>query len=67
MVIPTRAGRPSRWISTRQVKRFEEHFAKLAPELADVDFVDAGLVRTAEQLAAAKAAFQNVDGIWSFR
>ena len=46
-----------------EVKRFEDHFAQLAPELADIDFVDAGLVQTGEQLAAARAKFQDVDGI----
>lgn len=46
-----------------EVRRFEAAFAQLAPELADVDFVDAGLVRTDEQLAAAREKFQGVDGI----
>jgi len=46
-----------------EIRRFENYFAKLAPELADVDFVDAGLVRTNEQLAAAREKFQDVDGI----
>jgi hypothetical protein len=46
-----------------EVKRFEEYFAKLRPELSDVEFVEAGIVQSNEQLAAAKDRFKGVDGI----
>lgn len=44
------------------MKRFEGEMAKL-PGLADVEFVNAGLVNNAEQLAAAKEKFKDVSGI----
>jgi len=46
-----------------EVKRYEAELAKLTPRLADVEFVDAGLVRDAQQLAAARERFRDVDGI----
>lgn len=45
-----------------EVQRYEVEFAKVA-ELADVEFVDAGIVSTAEQLAAVMPKFENVTGI----
>jgi hypothetical protein len=45
-----------------EVRRFEEQMAGLA-DLADVEFVDGGLVSNAQQLAAAKAKFNDVTGI----
>ena len=46
-----------------EIKRFETELARLGPALADVEFVEAGLVRDDPQLAAAKQKFQDVDGI----
>ncbi len=46
-----------------EVKRFEGYFAQLATDLADVEFVDGGLVQSDAQLAEAKAKFGAVDGI----
>jgi len=46
-----------------EVKRFEQELGKLGPALADVEFVEAGLVRDDQQLAAAKQKFKDVDGI----
>jgi L-fucose isomerase-like protein len=45
------------------VKKYEEEFAKLKGQLADVEFVEGGLVTTAEQLAAVKEKFKGVTGI----
>jgi L-fucose isomerase-like protein len=45
------------------MKSFEQSLAKLAPRLTDVEFVEAGLVQTDQQLAAAKELFKSVDGI----
>lgn len=46
-----------------EVRRFEARFADLTRELEDVEFVDVGLVRSGEQVAAAKARLEGVDGI----
>ena len=46
-----------------EIRRFEEKLAGLGDTLADVEFVDGGLVSNAQQLAAAKAKFQQVSGI----
>lgn len=46
-----------------ELKKYEEGFAKLAPVLADVEFVDGGLVSSPEQLAKAKEKFKQLDGI----
>jgi hypothetical protein len=46
-----------------EVKSFEAELGKLAPALADVEFVDAGLVRTNEQLTQAKEKFKDTSGI----
>ncbi|MCU0784600.1 MAG: hypothetical protein MUF81_11280 [Verrucomicrobia bacterium] len=46
-----------------EMKRYESELAKLAPQLGDVEFVDAGLVGDAPQLAKAREQFKNVDGI----
>jgi hypothetical protein len=46
-----------------EVRRFEEYFVKLGTELADVEFVEAGIVQSNDQLAKAKASFAEVDGI----
>jgi len=46
-----------------EVKRFEQYFAKLQRELADVEFVNGGLVSTPKQLPAVKGKFKGVDGI----
>lgn len=45
-----------------EVKRYEKELAQL-PGLADIEFVDGGLVSTAEQAAAARDKFQDVSGI----
>jgi len=45
------------------VKKYEEEFAKLKPQLADIEFVEGGLVTSAQQLSAAKQKFKGVTGI----
>jgi L-fucose isomerase-like protein len=45
------------------VRKYEEEFAKLQPQLADVEFVEGGLVTSAQQLAAVKERFREVSGI----
>ena len=45
------------------VRKYEEEFAKLKTQLADVEFIDAGLVTNAAQLAAVKEKFKGVTGI----
>jgi L-fucose isomerase-like protein len=45
-----------------EMQRFEKEMAKL-PGLADVEFVDGGLVGNAQQLAVAKEKFKDVSGI----
>jgi L-fucose isomerase-like protein len=46
-----------------EVKRFQENLARLGPAFADVEFVDGGLIRSNEQLAAAREKFKDVSGI----
>lgn len=46
-----------------EMRRFEEEIAGLTDTLRDIEFVDAGLVSDAQQLAAAKAKLAGVDGI----
>ena len=43
--------------------RFEAELAKLGTGLADVEFVEVGLIANDQQLAAAKQKFKGVDGI----
>ena len=45
-----------------EMRRFEEELAKM-PGLADIEFVDGGLVSDRDQLEAAKAKFTDVSGI----
>ncbi|MHB8900713.1 MAG: hypothetical protein ACYC6Y_18330 [Thermoguttaceae bacterium] len=45
------------------VRKYEEEFARLQPQLADIEFVDAGLVTSAQQLDAVKEKFKGVSGI----
>lgn len=45
------------------VRKYEEEFTKLKPQLADVEFVEGGLVTNLQQLAAVKEKFQGVSGI----
>lgn len=45
------------------MRQFEAELAKLRAGLADVEFVEAGLVGTEAELAAAKEKFKGVDGI----
>lgn len=45
-----------------EVRRFEEKMSALS-DLADIEFVEGGLISTGEQLAAAKAKFNDVTGI----
>jgi hypothetical protein len=45
------------------VRKYEEELAKLKPQLADVEFVDGGLVTSGQQLAAVKEKFKGVSGI----
>ncbi len=46
-----------------EMKRFEDSFAKLETELADIEFVDAGLVRTTAEVARAQELAATTDGI----
>jgi hypothetical protein len=46
-----------------EMKRFEQNLARLQGGLADVQFVEGGLIETDAQLAEAKARFKDVDGI----
>src|SRR5512135_184335 len=46
-----------------EVKRFEANIAKLSAELADVEFVDGGLISNDQRLAEAKARLGDVSGI----
>jgi hypothetical protein len=46
-----------------EVKEAEANLAKLGPVLADIEFVDVGLVGNAQQLAQAKEKFKDVTGI----
>ena len=56
-------GWPSSTVDLKaDAQRFEQEMAKL-PALADVEFVDGGLVTNAEQLEAAKTKFKEVSGI----
>ena len=45
------------------MKSFEASLAKLGAGLADVEFVEGGLIANDQQLAAAKEKFKGVDGI----
>jgi hypothetical protein len=46
-----------------EMKRYGSEFEKLESHLTDIEFVDAGLVTDAAQLAKAKELFAGVDGI----
>lgn len=46
-----------------EMRHFEAAFARLSPVLADVEFVDAGLVQNGEQLVAARNQLKDVEGI----
>ncbi|HOX55926.1 MAG TPA: hypothetical protein P5205_03400 [Candidatus Paceibacterota bacterium] len=46
-----------------EMKQFEAELGKLGAGLADVEFVEGGLIASNEQLAAAKEKFKGVDGI----
>jgi hypothetical protein len=60
-------GWPSHTVDlAAEVKTFEAELEKLAPGLADVEFVDCGLVRTGEELARAKEQFKDTSGILVF-
>jgi len=45
------------------MKRFEANLAKLGAGLADVEFIEGGLITTDQELAAAKEKFKGADGI----
>ena len=45
------------------MKRFEANLAKLGAGLADVEFIEGGLITSDQQLAAAKEKFKGADGI----
>jgi hypothetical protein len=45
------------------VRKYEEEFAKLQPQLADVEFIEGGLVTNGQQLAAVQERLQGVSGI----
>lgn len=46
-----------------EMTRFGEYFGKLSAELADIEFLDAGLVRTAEEVARARELAGKADGV----
>ena len=46
-----------------EVRRFEAQLARLHPALADVEFVEAGVLSDDKQLVQAKEKLQHVDGI----
>ena len=46
-----------------EMKRFEADLAKLGAGLADVEFVEGGLIANDQQLATAKEKFKGADGI----
>ncbi len=57
-------GWPSHTVDVpAEMKRYEGELAKLAPRMADIEFVNAGLVQGEAALAKAKEQFKNVDGI----
>lgn len=57
-------GWPSSTVDLKaEVRRFEAQFAALSKELADVEFVDAGLIENDNQLPAAKEKLRGVSGI----
>jgi hypothetical protein len=45
------------------MKRFEANLARLGAGLADVEFIEGGLITSDQQLAAAKEKFKGADGI----
>jgi L-fucose isomerase-like protein len=45
------------------MKRFEAELAKLSAGLADVEFIEGGLIANDQELAAAKEKFKGADGI----
>jgi len=58
------AGWPTYKVNPQaDMKAFEAELAKLEGGLADVEFVEAGLIENDPQLAAAKERFKGVDGI----
>jgi len=60
----TRSGWPVPALDLKkEVGRFEAEFKKLAPAFEDIEFVDAGLVSSADQMPDVMEKFQNVDGI----
>ncbi len=46
-----------------EMRRFKDYFDRLSPELADIEFLDAGLVQTGHELAAAREKFKEAVGI----
>ncbi len=48
---------------TGDMKRFEAALAKLGSGLADVEFIEGGLITSEQELAAAKEKFKGADGI----
>ncbi len=44
-------------------KRFEEQLARLGPALADIEFIDCGLVMSEQEIAQAKEQLKDADGI----
>src|SRR5512137_995763 len=46
-----------------EMKQFEANLAKLGAGLADVEFVEGGLITNDKELAAAKEKFKGADGI----
>ncbi|MBM3334690.1 twin-arginine translocation signal domain-containing protein, partial [Candidatus Sumerlaeota bacterium] len=59
-----RSGWPTPLLDLKaEVKEFEATFAKLQPQLADIEFVGNDVVTNAEEFARAKAKMKGVDGI----
>jgi hypothetical protein len=60
----THPGWPNSTVDlTAEMRPLQEAFARLTPQLADVEFVDAGLVNDAASLDRARAQFADVTGI----
>ncbi|HEY5909483.1 MAG TPA: hypothetical protein VJA21_02645 [Verrucomicrobiae bacterium] len=60
----TNANWPTKEVNIEaEVKRFEAEIVKLKPELADVEFVDCGVVSDVKQLPQVREKLGQVDGI----
>ncbi len=59
-----RPGWPSSSVDLEaEVRKYEEQFARLAHELSDIEFIDAGLIDDDNRIGPANEKLANVDGI----